>query len=200
MNYLSHLYFSQRTPESMTGNLMGDFKPNAVLRQQLPTPIRLGIENHRLVDRLTDKYQPVKELRPLFSSEYRRYAGIILDIAFDYFLIKHWQVEQDGHFEEFTQICYEGLAQCRHWMPPRMAYVTTKMDEHDWLSHYATLEGIGDTINQVSKRLRFANNLAGGVVEVEKNYQEIEQVYHQLIDYLNEKLAAASPETPTLSN
>lgn len=179
---------------------MGDFKPSPELRKRLPKAIKLGIENHRLVDRLTDKFRPVKELRPLFSREYRRYAGVILDIAFDYFLIKHWRVERDGHFQEFTRSCYQGLAQCRDWMPPRMAYVTTKMDEHDWLSHYATLDGIGDTINQVSKRLRFENNLAGGVIEVERNYQQIEHVYHDLIDYLNEQLAIESIEGPTTSN
>jgi acyl carrier protein phosphodiesterase len=178
---------------------MGDFKPSAELQSRLPRGIRLGIENHRLVDRLTDKFRPVKELRTLFSSEYRRYYGIITDIAFDYFLIKHWNAAQDGEFDQFTQLCYQGLGQCREWMPPRMAFVTTKMEEHDWLNSYATLHGIGITIDQVSKRMRFNNKLTGGVIEVERNYHRIEQVYWELIDYLQKQLVAANIENPLIN-
>lgn len=178
----------------MTGNLMGDFKPNTELLAQLPGGIKRGIENHRLVDRLTDKYQPVKELRKLFSGERRRYAGVVTDIAFDYFLIKHWDVQRDGDLDKFIASCYRGLGDCRGWMPPRMAYVTEKMEEHDWLTNYATLEGVGLTIDQVSKRIRFRNNMAGSVVEVERNYQAIEAAFVELIEYLREQITAARIE------
>ena len=196
MNYLSHLYLSQRTPESYTGNLMGDFKPSADLRAKLPQEVLLGIENHRLVDRLTDKYQPVRDLRTLFSSKRRRYAGIITDIAFDYFLIKHWDADQDGDFHHFEEDCYRGLAACEHWMPDRMALVTGKMREHSWLSHYASLDGIGRSIDQVSKRLRFENNMAGGVEEVERHYAEIESAAMRLFEHLKTHIDAAGIERP----
>ncbi len=195
MNYLSHLYLSQRTPHSLTGNMMGDFKPTAELQAQLPEGILRGIENHRLVDRLTDKFEPVKQLRPLFSPQRRRYAGIITDISFDYFLIKHWDASRDGDFHEFVQLCYAGLAQCEEQMPPRMVFVTSKMREHNWLSSYRTLTGIGTSIDQVSKRMRFANKMAGAIEEVEQNYQAIETVFHELFEHLQEEIAHAAIET-----
>ena len=194
MNYLSHLFFSKRTPLSMTGNLMGDFKPDAELLNRLPIDITLGIENHRFVDRETDKFLPVKELRSLFSSERRRFAGIVTDIAFDYFLIKHWNDLAVVEFTGFVQSCYSGLDQSREWMPPRMSYVTTKMQEYDWLSTYATMDGISKTINQVSKRMRFKNNMTGSVVEVTNNYEQIESVFLELFKHLTTQVKEAKIE------
>lgn len=194
MNYLSHLYLSLRTADSMTGNLMGDFKPSIELREQLSPQILLGIKNHRLVDRLTDRFLPVKQLRPLFSHGRRRFAGVVTDIAFDYFLIKHWRLEVDGDLDEFIDRCYEGLELRLSVMPPRMQFVVGKMLEHDWLHSYATLDGIAQTIDQVSKRIRFPNKMAGSVAEIERNYQQIETVFHALFAHLKQQIAEQAVE------
>ena len=173
---------------------MGDFKPHDELKARMPHPIKLGIENHRLVDKETDRFQAVKDLKRVFSPERRRFAGVVTDIAFDYFLIKHWEKFAVVEFTPFIDGCYQGLGECREWMPERMLFITAKMQEYDWLRTYATLDGIEKTIDQVSKRIRFKNNMAGSIVEVTDNYAQIEAVFLELFEHLVQRVDEAQIE------
>ena len=174
---------------------MGDFKPSAERLNGLASEVRLGIENHRFVDRATDQFAGVKELKPLFSHDRRRYAGVVTDITFDYFLIKHWQHFAVLELDEFIELAYSGLGACTEIMPPRMEYVVSKMIEHDWLNTYSTLDGIATAIDHVSKRIRFKNKMAGSIVEVRRNYDQIEDVFLSLFTHLMREVERAAIES-----
>jgi len=163
---------------------MGDFKPSSELLSQLPVEVINGIANHRLVDKTTDQFQPVKDLKPLFSKARRRYAGVVTDIAFDYFLIKHWDSYTSMPFSDFTKQAYAGLGSTQGLMPPRMQYVTKAMIENNWLEKYSTLEGVGRSIDFVSERIRFKNNMSGSIEEIKVNYDQVEEVFLILFDHL----------------
>jgi acyl carrier protein phosphodiesterase len=75
-----------------------------------------------------------------------------------------------------------------------MQIVVTNIRKYDWFRAYATLDGISETIDQVSKRLRFDNQMAGAIEEVKINYEEIETVFFALIPHLLKSVEHAQIE------
>jgi acyl carrier protein phosphodiesterase len=188
MNYLAHLYLSPQDGLSLTGNLMGDFL-KGVDRSALPEEIQIGIRNHIFVDKFTDAHPSVRALKNFVSPQRRRYAPLIIDISFDYYLIKHWQQFCKQDYQHFVALTYQALACHYSHMPSRMEEVVRKMIKGNWLSHYQQLDGIATAIDSVSRRMRFVNNLSGGIEEVENNYAQFELAFLELMPDLIKALA-----------
>ena len=172
MNYLAHLMLAQRDEHSIIGNMMGDFRRH-VNGMVLPARILGGIENHQRVDKFTDGHPEVRRLKGCFSRKRRRYAGIILDMAFDHFLAVHWERYCAEPRESFIDYCYSCLASGMELMPARMQRTVMYMIREDWLGSYRDLSGIDTALNRLARRIRFENNLAGAVAEVAHNYNPI---------------------------
>ena len=187
MNYLAHLYLSPCSTHAIVGNLMGDFRKH-ITDTDLPEDILLGIENHCRVDRFTDSHAVVGELKQVFSSKRRRFAGIILDVAFDHFLSRHWHEFHDQERRDYIRYAYDCLQRGRGFMPSRMQHAVQYMITEDWLGSYVELDGIGNSLDRLSHRIRFRNNLHGAVEEVERHYSELEsgflEFFPQLIDHV----------------
>ncbi|MFT5133153.1 MAG: acyl carrier protein phosphodiesterase [Gammaproteobacteria bacterium] len=174
MNYLAHLLLSQSDAESMVGNLMGDFR-KYLGDAALPDNVNLGIQNHLRVDKFTDSNQIVLDLKPMFSRERRRFAGIIIDVTFDYFLIRHWQTYSEIDFNEFINQAHLNIASLSNIMPRRMQFVMDYMIKEEWLRSYGTLQGIAHALDRMSTRIRFENKMVGAIEEVEGNYEQLEE-------------------------
>ena len=69
-------------------------------------------------------------------------------------------------------------------MPPRMQRVTNHMLHEDWLGSYTDLAGVENSLNGVSRRIRFANNLYGAIAEVVENYHELEHGFLEFFPLL----------------
>ena len=185
MNYLAHLRLSRPDAESMTGNLMGDFR-KYLNGQSLPRNVQLGIENHMRVDKFTDSNPQISELKKVFSSKRRRFAGIIIDVCFDHFLSQHWHRYSDESLDDFIERSHENILLQRDIMPNRMQYVVELMVKDAWLKSYANLAGIDEVLNRMSQRIRFENNLFGAIEEIREHYEQLEQCF---LDFFPELLA-----------
>ncbi|MBN7818506.1 ACP phosphodiesterase [Bowmanella yangjiangensis] len=173
MNYLAHLFLAQPTADSQMGNLLGDFCRGVDI-SQFSSPVLAGLANHRKVDRFTDSHPEVRACKALFSARRRRFAGIALDVLFDHFLIRHWSRYSSQPFDVFCQASYQRLAERLEHMPLRMQRVVGSMIEQHWLAHYTSLAGVGQALDRIAGRIRFANEFVGSVEEIERYYPAFE--------------------------
>lgn len=101
MNFLGHLCLGSDDDGLMLGGMIGDFVRGRRALQDYPQHVRRGIELHRYIDRCTDHSQVVKKLRREFPREFRRYSGIVIDLAFDHELAANWWRYMPGSLERF---------------------------------------------------------------------------------------------------
>ena len=183
MNYLAHLFLAKPTPDSYTGNLLGDFC-RGVDTTIYSEPVLAGLKNHRLVDKFTDAHPLVRQAKQQFSPQYRRFAGIALDVLFDHFLIQYWTQYHHTDFELFCLQAYCRLEQRLPIMPSTMQQAVSSMIEHHWLSHYHNLQGVERALDNLARRIRFSNQFAGSIDDIVKNYAEFEQCFEQFFPQL----------------
>ena len=84
VNYLAHLFLAGNEPGDIAGALLGDFVKGRI-DETLPPGLRGGISLHRKIDVFTDAHPLTLVSRNRFSGDLRRYAGIIVDLAYESF-------------------------------------------------------------------------------------------------------------------
>lgn len=187
MNYLAHLFLADRTPESLIGNLLGDFMKGSV-KEQYSKAIAQGIELHRQVDLYTDSHPVVRQTKQLISIERRRYAGVLLDVFYDHFLAKYWMNYSSTTLKEFSLIVYNILWENKSILPERLRQAVPKIIEQDWLNSYQETSGIELAINRLAQRAKKGNPLFCGVEELKTHYQEIDysfqKFFPELVSYV----------------
>lgn len=193
MNYLAHIYLAEDTDESVLGNLLGDFVKGPIGNSYSPEIVK-GIQTHRKVDVFTDSHERFLASKKLISPRRRRFAGIIVDLAFDHFLARNWSSYSREDLSEFIRNTYDLLKRHQAILPERLQLFLPRMIDEDWLGSYRELEGVGRTIDRISGRLRRRfkreNTMTGSLEEIEINYGELERNFNEffpeLVSYVGE--------------
>ncbi len=193
MNYLAHLCLAQPSVSSKVGNMLGDFM-RGVEVATLPVAVRDGLENHRLVDRFTDSHDWVQAQRRQFSSARRRFAGVALDVLFDHFLWRHWSAFYAQPRRELIELHYRHLQAGDALMPDLMRQRVQRLVEHDLLNRYAQLDQVGQALDVIAARIRFANHFAGMVDEIAPRYEALEQGFLAFYPQLQQAVAEVALE------
>lgn len=158
MNLVAHQYLSFNNPSLQLGNLLGEVvKGNKY--NDYPNDIKKGILLHREIDSFTDSHEIVKKSTAYFHSTQHKYAPIVVDIIYDYFLIKHWRNYHPKTFQLFKEDCYQLFSLNYDNFPVKLQEMLDYLLRYDWFENYSTIEGIQKTLTGISKRVNFENNL-----------------------------------------
>lgn len=187
MNYLAHLYLSDSDPESLVGSLMGDFVKGKVGDEFEPS-LRQGILLHRKIDSFTDAHPLIRRSKARITPEFRRYAGILVDIFFDHFLAKQWSLWSDTPLDEFASAVYGILGQRQASFPERMQRSMRYMVGNRLLQSYREIGGVHQALRGIETRLKRPSRLGDSISELEQNYRlfssDFEQFFPLLIEYV----------------
>jgi len=187
MNYLAHLYLAEDSPESLLGNLLGDFLKGRSINAYCDE-IKKGIQLHQKVDRYTDSHPVVRESKKLISPVNRRYAGIIIDVFYDHFLARNWFDYSLVTLQEFTLKAYDILQSNQAILPDSLNKALPNIIQKNLLMSYAELPGISFALQRLSVRLKRENNLGSALEDLTDNYERWElnfgRFFPELIDYV----------------
>ncbi len=198
MNYLAHFHLAGQVGSSLTGNFLGDAVKGSSL-EAWPAAIVQGIRLHRSIDAFTDHHPEVLRALALFAPPRRRYAGIIVDMAFDHFLARHWSRFHPEPLSDFAAHVYSTLAADIELMPLLARRRYENMQAHDWLVSYQRLDVIDRALDSIAARLSRRTELYGAGEEVERYYAQLEAgfftFYPQLLAWVEKTGSPAGPQS-----
>jgi len=158
MNYLAHFHLAWPDENLIAGGLEGEFFKGP-LPGRLSPCLQAGVQLHRAIDGFTDRHPALDSARAAFPPGSRRYAGILMDLAFDYFLTRHWSHFSDMPLDDFSERVYRTLAERESSLSPAGQRMARRLRDYRVLTIYRNWEAVPETAARLGSRLRRANPL-----------------------------------------
>ena len=91
----------------------------------------------------------------------RRYAGVVMDLFYDHLLASQWSRWHPEPLPDFAQRMYALLNANQALMPEGTRYMLSFMVGRNWLTNYASIEGIGRSLHGLSMRVPSGSPMSG---------------------------------------
>jgi len=176
MNFLAHFHLAWPDGGLIAGGLEGDYYKGP-LRGDLHPDIERGVKLHRNIDAYTDSHPAIVELRRAFPKSLRRYAGILIDIAFDHYLTRHWSRYSAVPLDEFTRSVYRVLAEHEALLSADSQKMAERLVNYDVLNRYHDWEAVAATASRVGERFRRGNPLLAVHGELQPLREQLESTF-----------------------
>lgn len=185
MNFLAHLYLSGKNKEILIGNFIGDYvKGKEYL--YYPEDIKKGILLHRYIDSFTDKHPITKNSRKRIASNYNKYSGIIIDIFYDYFLAKEWNIYYPEPLDKFVSDVFSILKGYYFTLPQGIKNWFPNFLRNNWLSTYSNIEGIEIVLHRMSSRTSLPNHTDFAIKILKEQEYELRNEFHEFFSIIRD--------------
>jgi acyl carrier protein phosphodiesterase len=159
MNFLAHLLLAGNDEGLQLGAMLGDFIRGNPDGLEFSAPIRKGILLHRFIDQNVDSLPEVVLLREHFEPPFRRYSGIIIDLAFDHQLALRWNEYSDVSLEQFDLGVRRLLLKYDTQLPDELKAFMSYADSRGLFAAYREEEEILFSLKGLGKRFSRSNPL-----------------------------------------
>jgi acyl carrier protein phosphodiesterase len=189
LNHLAH--FALAGPETglLVGGFLGDYIKGR-LENRFSPEIERGIRLHRAIDQYTDSHPVVKSSYKRFDSRFRRYAGIITDIAFDHLLAQNWSRYYNEPLEAYSACTLEKLLVHKDMLTDAAYQSASRMQEHNSLAHHGESKFLERSFVYLSGRLKHENPLLDAYPHCEEQLPALQEdlsvFYPELMEFCDE--------------
>ena len=186
LNYLAHAWLAAPGDEWIVGAFLGDHV-RGDRWQHFPQPIAHSILLHRHLDGWLDDTPEWAALRSSFDPPFRRYAGILLDLAFDHLLARDWSRYGEGGLDAFCDECHRVME--THWsiLPDSLRRFMRYAEAYEVLRGYGQPVVVARALAGIGGRLSRSNPLDRAWPEVESRLDAISQGFHALWPQLEQQ-------------
>lgn len=176
MNWLAHIFLSERNIDFQIGNYLADPLKGRVWETASDDLIK-GMSIHKLIDSYTDAHEMFNQSKIRLGDK-GLLKPIIIDLTYDYLLTKNWDLYSHIYLDEFLQTFYTHANKQLELLPQKANTALKRLIEHDILNKYRTLDDLKIAFERVDKRLSerlFKRDQASSYFEtVSKNINDIE--------------------------
>lgn len=189
MNFLAHLFLAgpPAAPDYL-GRLTGQFIADSVPGRQFeayPAAVQAGIRAHRAIDTFTDQHPVVRRSTArLRAAGAGKYAGVVADVFMDHFLARYFFEFSNESLPDFTQRVYVALASQQAGFPAPVQRFFPHLVQHNWLLHYADIEGISRALLGLSRRASPGSGMDTATEELRRHYAAYEADFREFFPEL----------------
>ncbi len=182
MNYLAHTLLAEATPLGLAGSLLGDFWHGAP-DPAWPRELAHGVLLHRRIDSATDRHPAFVAVRAQLPSPMRRYAGIVLDVGFDFALTRQWPQHSALSLRAHVDAVNTALREIADsmYVPPAFAEFASHAANVDLLARYGEVATMQRAFRSLSRRFARANPLASAWDALEPLLPALEEALPPLL-------------------
>lgn len=176
MNYLAHILLSGEDPQRQLGNFIGDaVKGHAY--ESYPSRIREGILLHRAIDDFADRHVSVREAVRLTREPFGRYAAVLVDMYFDYFLATGFKSYTGFSLFRFAIGFYGTAIRYYRYLPPRFQGFLWHFMFTNRLCKYASLEGLQGSLEIMVRYKKLGIDASAAVGFLGDRKEELEALF-----------------------
>ena len=190
MNYLAHTYLSGDNDNIKVGNFLGDWVKGSDY-MLYAEDVRTGIMMHRNIDDFSDRHSIVLLSASRLKSRYARYSGVVIDILYDHFLASNWKDFCTVPLREYVNRLHNLMLNNFGILPMRLQNFLPGFMNERWIERYATLDGIREVLDTMSKRTSLPNETEFAISVIEAHYSvfqhEFFDFFGQIIEFVENK-------------
>jgi len=153
MNFLAHLWLTDRAGLPLVGAVLGDVVRGR-LDGRLPPALEASIRFHRQIDVATDAHPLSLAARARFPNGARRWSGIVLDMLHDHALALDWPAFSDEALEAFAIRAARAVADQGAWQLAAGRPAPDADRFAELLLSYRDEAGIDRALRRIAARLR----------------------------------------------